>query len=148
MTASMKADDIIALLDLQPHPEGGHYREVFRDETQVSEKDRSASSAIYYLLKKGERSGWHRIDAAEIWHWYAGAPLELQLCKNSHDAAVIHRLGCAFARGERPQIVVPAGMWQSAQTEGDFTLVGCTVAPAFLFSAFELAPFGFRSDAP
>lgn len=144
----MTADDIIALLGLQPHPEGGHYREVFRDETPVSENGRSASSAIYYLLKKGEHSGWHRIDAAEIWHWYAGGPLELKICSSADDAVISQKLGSQLAKGERPQIVVPAGMWQSAQTQGDFTLAGCTVAPAFLFSAFELAPFGFRSDAP
>jgi predicted cupin superfamily sugar epimerase len=135
------AADIIRLLGLEPHPEGGHYRETFRDTWQAAD-GRAASTAIYFLLKRGEVSRWHRIDAAEVWHWYAGAPLELST------AAVGARsqrqvLGTDLAAGARPQIVVPAGLWQQARSQGDFTFAGCTVAPGFSFARFELAPPGF-----
>jgi predicted cupin superfamily sugar epimerase len=135
----MTADEIIRLLDLKPHPEGGHFRETFRD----AGVPRGASTAIYYLLKQGERSHWHRVDAAEVWHWYAGDPLELAL---SPDGSVTetHVLGANLANGERPQLVVPKGVWQSARPLGRFALVGCTVAPAFVFEAFEMAPPGWR----
>ena len=134
----MTADDIVRLLDLKPHPEGGHFRETFRDAGQL----RGASTAIYYLLKKGERSHWHRVDATEVWHWYAGEALELSIWE--HGTVTTHVLGQAIARGERPQIVVPAHAWQSARPLGRYTLVGCTVAPAFEFSGFEMAPPGWR----
>ncbi len=135
---SLAADDVIRLLDLAPHPEGGHFRETFRDARQV-EGGRAASTVIYFLLAAGERSHWHRVDAAEVWHWYAGAPLKLEIAQG---AGRIERvtLGADLAAGQRPQAVVPAHAWQSAQTLGDWTLCGCTVAPGFDFAGFELAP--------
>lgn len=137
---SPSAADVIRLLDLAPHPEGGHFRETFRDSHTVD--GRASSTAIYYLLAAGELSRWHRVDAVEVWHWYAGAPLELSIAKPS-DRTLIVRLGPALAAGERPQAVVPAGDWQSAKSLGTWTLVGCTVAPGFRFDGFELAPEGF-----
>ena len=137
----LSAGDIIKKLDLKPHPEGGHFRETFRDTRAVD--GRAASTAIYFLLAQGERSHWHRVDAAEAWHFYAGAPLILEL---SVDGRATHpqRLGADLAAGERPQVIVPAGVWQSAESLGAWTLVGCTVAPGFAFSGFELAPPGWR----
>lgn len=131
----MNADDIIRRLDLKPHPEGGHFRETFRD----AGGSRGASTAIYYLLKAGERSHWHRVDAAEVWHFYAGDALELAVSPEGRTTQT-HVLGTNLARGERPQIVVPKNVWQSARPLGRFTLVGCTVAPAFQFEGFEMAP--------
>jgi uncharacterized protein len=130
------ADKLIRLLKLKRHPEGGWFRETFRDPD--GHRGRAHSTAIYFLLKKGEASRWHRVDAAEIWHWYAGAPLELQIGKTIAKPKW-HILGTNLARGERPQIVVPANAWQCARSLGDYTLVGCTVAPGFLFEKFELA---------
>jgi predicted cupin superfamily sugar epimerase len=138
--AMLCAADIVRLLDLQPHPEGGHFRETFRDSASAG---RGHSTAIYYLLAAGERSHWHRIDAAEVWHHYAGAPLRLSLSANG-GSVERHRLGADLAGGERPQIVVPNGCWQAAESLGSWTLVGCTVAPAFEFSGFEMAPPDFN----
>jgi hypothetical protein len=135
------AHEIIAALDLQPHPEGGHFRETFRDE--AGDGQRAHATAIYYLLRAGEVSRWHRVDAAELWHWYAGAPLELSISENGASPD-IHILGNRIAADERPQAVVPAGAWQSARSLGDWTLIGCTVAPGFTFAGFELAPAGWR----
>ena len=132
----LSADDIIRLLALKPHPEGGHYRQTFRDPRMVD--GRPASTAIYFLLKRGERSHWHRVDAVETWHWHAGSVLTLKI--NDGAATDVVRLGADLASGERPQAVVPAHAWQAAETTGDWTLVGCTVAPGFEFSGFELAP--------
>jgi uncharacterized protein len=133
------AADVIRILKLKPHPEGGHYRETLRDTNAVADR-RALSTAIYYLLACGERSHWHRIDATEVWHWYAGGPLALDVARSS--TAVIERvvLGADLASGERPQAIVPAHAWQAAQTLGDWSLVGCTVAPGFEFSGFEIAP--------
>jgi predicted cupin superfamily sugar epimerase len=131
------ATEIIAQLALQPHPEGGHYRETFRD-PRLDSSGRSASTAIYFLLARGERSHWHRIDAVEIWHYYAGSALSLQMADDSGQRAV--RLGADLAAGEVPQAIVPAQAWQAAESTGDWTLVGCTVAPGFDFAKFELAP--------
>jgi len=136
---ALTAQDVIRLLDLKPHPEGGHFRETFRD----AGVGRAASTAIYYLLKRGERSHWHRIDAAEVWHWYAGAPLALQIAAEPGRIARI-TLGSDLAAGQRPQAMVPAQAWQAAQTRGDWTLCGCTVAPGFDFAGFELAPKGWE----
>lgn len=133
---ALSAADVIRLLRLQPHPEGGHFRETFRDSR--SEGGRAHSTAIYYLLARGERSHWHRIDAAEVWHWYAGAPLQLAIAGPGQQA-VTRRLGCDLAAGEAPQAVVPAHAWQAARSLGDWTLLGCTVAPGFVFDRFELA---------
>ena len=137
----LDAAGIIALLELKPHPEGGHYRETFRD--PQGPEGRGFSTAIYYLLDAGESSHWHRVDAAEIWHHYAGAPLALSLSQDGASASTQH-LGKDLAAGQRPQIVVPAGCWQSAATLGGWTLVGCTVAPGFAFSAFEMAEPGWQ----
>ena len=138
----LSASDVISLLALQPHPEGGHFRETFRDARAV-EGGRAASTAIYFLLARGERSHWHRVDAAEVWHHYAGAPLALEIA--AHMGAPVERmtLGPDLAAGQRPQAVVPSGAWQAAISFGDWTLVGCTVAPGFDFSGFELAPKGW-----
>ncbi len=142
ISASADAASVIRLLNLQPHPEGGHYRETFRDPRLV-ENGRSASSHIYYLLGVGEVSEWHRVDAAEIFHFYAGAPMVLTLSENGHDASAFH-LGADLQSGQRPHLVVPSGTWQTATSLGAWTLVGCTVAPAFEFSGFEMAPAGWR----
>ncbi len=133
---------VIRRLGLIPHPEGGHYRETFRDATP-SGSARAASTAIYFLLAAGEVSRWHRIDAVEIWHWYAGAPLELAIASKGMPRQCL-RLGNDLGSGEQPQAIVPAGAWQSARSLGAWTLVGCTVAPGFLFDRFELAPDGFE----
>ena len=141
MTTLATAAEIVARLDLKPHPEGGHYREVFRD-PKVDSNGRSLSTAIYFLLARGERSHWHRVDAVEIWHYYAGAALNLEMADDSGQRRV--RLGPDLASGEVPQAVVPAGVWQCADCGGDWTLVGCTVAPGFEFAGFELAPRGWE----
>jgi hypothetical protein len=132
----LSAAEVIRLLDLRPHPEGGHYRETFRDPRHAAD-GRSLSTAIYFLLAAGERSHWHRIDAVEIWHWHAGAALALQIAGSEGVSTV--RLGADLVAGERPQAVVPADAWQAAETLGAWTLVGCTVAPGFDFGGFELA---------
>jgi predicted cupin superfamily sugar epimerase len=134
------AQDIIAKLRLKLHPEGGHYRETFRDPALTD--NRAASTAIYYLLQKGERSHWHKIDASEAWHWYAGAPLELLIAAAGAEPAA-HILGGNLLQDQAPQIIVPAQTWQSARCLGEWTLAGCTVAPGFEFSGFELAPPDF-----
>lgn len=132
---------IIETLGLAPHPEGGWFRETFRD---VAGPDgRAHGTAIYYLLKAGESSHWHRVDAAEIWHWYAGGPLALKLSADGKTSETLH-LGPNLAAGERPQIVVPTGHWQAAEPLGVFTLIGCTVAPGFDFAGFEMAPKGWK----
>ena len=135
------ASDIIARLELKPHPEGGHYRETFRD-TRADARGRSCSTAIYFLLARGERSHWHRIDAVEVWHYYSGDALTLRIA-NEGCAPHTITLGPDVASGERPQAIVPAGAWQAAESTGDWTLVSCTVAPGFDFKTFELAPPGW-----
>jgi predicted cupin superfamily sugar epimerase len=140
--APLTAVEIVRLLDLAPHPEGGYFRETFRDPRPVG-AGRAVSTAIYFLLARGERSRWHRIDAAEAWHYYAGAPLKLEMAgggpaPSANASHVV--LGPDLASGERPQAIVPAGAWQAAESIGDWTLVGCTVAPGFEFTGFELAP--------
>ena len=136
-TLPVTAEAMIAKLRLAPHPEGGHFRETFRD-SRTDADGRAASTAILFLLARGERSHWHRVDAAEVWHYHAGAPLQLMIADD--DGARAIRLGADIAAGETPQAVVPAHAWQAAESTGDWTLVGCTVAPGFEFSAFELAP--------
>ncbi|HEY4344362.1 MAG TPA: cupin domain-containing protein [Parvibaculum sp.] len=140
----MDADDIIRMLNLEPHPEGGWFCETFRD--GASANGRAHGTAIYYLLKAGERSHWHRVDATEIWHWYAGGALALTLSSDGEQSET-HRLGPDLTDGERPQLVVPAGIWQAAEPLGAFTLVGCTVSPGFNFEGFEMAPPGWRPGA-
>jgi predicted cupin superfamily sugar epimerase len=179
----ISAADIIRLLDLKPHPEGGHFRETFRDTRTVdggraalaseasgqrgnstvrahsASKDarkraddtrpqpgssaRAASTAICYLLARGERSHWHRIDAAEVWHFYAGSALRLEIAPNDKGPIERVTLGPDLAAGERPQAMVPPRAWQAAESLGDWTLAGCTVAPGFDFTHFELAPKGW-----
>ena len=140
-SGEMSAADVIRLLDLAPHPEGGHYRETFRD--AEAREGRSMSTAIYYLLEAGDVSAWHRVDAVEIWHHYAGGPLAITISKNGRDAAAF-RLGPNLANHERPQVIVPRGAWQTAESLGTWTLVGCTVAPGFEFAGFEMAPPDWR----
>ena len=136
---ALSATDIISLLQLQPHPEGGYFRETFRD-PRVDAAGRAVSTAIYYLLPRGERSRWHRVDATEVWHWHAGAPLKLEVAEGAGHPIDTRQLGPDFRSGEEPQVVVPAHAWQAAESLGDWTLVGCTVAPGFVFDGFELAP--------
>ncbi len=136
----MTAEQVIAALQLQPHPEGGWFRETFRDDAGGR---RGACTAIFYLLKAGERSAWHRVkDASEVWHFYAGGPLRLRIAPPDGPAGATV-LGPDLAAGQSPQVVVPKGWWQAAEPLGDYALVGCTVAPAFEFAAFELAPDGW-----
>jgi uncharacterized protein len=130
----MDADAVIAALDLTPHPEGGYYRQTWAD---------LAGTAIYFLLRDGEQSAWHRVRGrAEIWHFYAGAPLELRLDEQSFEglSARVVLLGPDLSVGEQPQTVVSADTWQCARTLGPWSLLGCTVAPPFSFDVFELAP--------
>jgi len=130
---SREADRLIQLLDLKPHPEGGYFRETFRDQGE----GRAHSTAIYFLLKKGQASRWHRVDAAEVWHFYRGAPLELKIGRDTYV------LGANIDEAQAPQVVVPPNAWQAARSLGEYTLVGCTVAPGFEFAHFEIAEDGF-----
>lgn len=139
----LSADEVIRRLSLSPHPEGGHFRETFRDPHTLPD-GRAASTAIYFLLRRGERSHWHRIDAAELWHWYAGAPLRLSMAGAGPAKSLV--LGPDLTAGAQPQAVVPAGKWQMAESLGDWTLCGCTVAPGFEFRHFELAPAGWSPE--
>jgi len=143
----LSAEDVIRMLGLPSHPERRYYLETFRD-PRCDDGGRSVSTAIYFLLKEGEISRWHRVDAAEVWHWYAGAPLELSVAP--HDGASLStvRLGSVLSSGERLQSVVPTGYWQQARSLGRWTLVGCTVAPGFTFDGLELAAEGFKPSQP
>ncbi len=131
--------EIVTLLDLAPHPEGGFYRETFRD-GRAAVDGRSASTAIYFLLPEGVVSRWHRVDAAEVWHWYTGAALTLSEGGDGPAPGEPRdvRLGNDLAADERPQHVIEAGVWQQARSLGTWTLVGCTVAPGFMFEGFEI----------
>lgn len=144
MTVSqdLTADQVVSLLNMQPHPEGGHYVETFRDPvTDVS--GRAASTLIYFLLPEGVLSRWHKVDAVETWHWYAGAPLELSISSDSGPKEVL-TLGSDLLAGQRPQGIVPRDGWQQARSLGAWTLVGCTVAPGFQFEGFVMAPEGWE----
>lgn len=138
-TDDLTADRIIDMLDLQPHPEGGHYRQTW----QATGEGRASGTCIYFLLKTGERSHWHHVDAAEIWHYYAGAPLILSIAETDTGPREDHVLGPDLLAGHRPQLIVPTHHWQAARSTGDWTLVGCTVSPGFQFEGFTLAPPGF-----
>ena len=141
----MTADEIIRDLGLQPHPEGGWYREVHRHASPGG--GRGVVTSIYYLLKAGERSHWHRVtDAEEIWNFHAGDPLLLRMVEPGGPARE-YRLSVDLKAGDRPQATVPTGWWQAAETAGDWTLVGCAVAPAFDFDGFEMAPPGWEPGA-
>lgn len=142
----LTAAAIIENLGLQRHPEGGWFAETFRDNPDGG---RGYSTAIYFLLEAGQHSHWHRVtDAAEVWHWYAGAPLTLQVAADGGSAVETCSLGPDLENGERPQLVVEAGSWQSARTTGDWTLAGCTVAPGFDFASFLLAPADWKPGDP
>lgn len=142
----MTADEIIRELGLQPHPEGGWFQEVYRHADPSG--GRGTVTSIYYLLKAGERSHWHRVtDAEEIWNFHAGDSLLLRVAPPD-GAVAIHRLGAELAAGERPQATVPAGWWQAAEPTGAWSLVGCAVAPAFDFAGFEMAPPGWEPGQP
>lgn len=158
----LTAAAVIGALDLRPHPEGGHYRETFRD--APADGGRGAATAILFLLAEGERSHWHRVDAAEVWLWHAGAPLRLMISPDAmgetayvlgprlgatggpHEATG-SQAGTGSWVGAGPQAVVPARCWQAAESLGGWTLASCVVAPAFRFSGFELAPPGWRPGA-
>jgi uncharacterized protein len=142
----MTAEDAIAHFALAPHPEGGWYRETWV--APAREGTRPSGTAILFLLKAGERSHWHRVDATEIWHFHAGAPLVLRMAAHAEGPAQEMILGTGFATGAQPQGIVPPGFWQSAHSLGDWSLVGCTVSPGFQFAGFELAPKGFDIPGP
>lgn len=146
---SMTAAEIVATLGMQPHPEGGWYIETFRDNAAGGAAGgRGHSTAIYFLLERGQVSAWHRVrDAAEVWHYYSGSPLTLTIQADGDHRATILVLGTDLAEGQRPQAVVPANAWQTAQSQGDWTLVGCTVAPGFDFGSFEMAGPGWSPDS-
>ncbi|MDQ3538229.1 MAG: cupin domain-containing protein [Actinomycetota bacterium] len=144
MRRDSAAQRLIAQLGLSPHPEGGWYAETWR---RPSGGGRGAGSAIYFLLRRGEVSRWHRVDATEIWHFYAGQPLQLQVAATSTPPRTVV-LGPDVGAQQRPQAIVPAGAWQTAATLGEFTLVGATVSPAFELDGFELAPPGWQPPAP
>jgi predicted cupin superfamily sugar epimerase len=133
-------DEIIQTLDLQPHPEGGHYAETWRGEPVAD--DRAAGTAIHYLLRAGERSHWHRVDATELWLFHAGGPLSLDVAVSGRSTERVV-IGPDLRSGERPQHVVPASAWQTAAPLGSWTLVTCIVVPGFTFDGFELAPDGW-----
>ncbi|HEY0832456.1 MAG TPA: cupin domain-containing protein [Azospirillum sp.] len=138
--AELTPERIIELLGMQPHPEGGHYVETYRH--APGDGGRGVKTGIFFLLRAGERSHWHRVDAVEMWHWHAGGPLELTVSEDGRTVHT-HTLGMDLLAGERPQMVVPAHAWQAARPLGDWTLVGCTVSPAFEFAGFEMAPEGW-----
>lgn len=133
------AQQIIDALGLAPHPEGGHYAETWREDGP----GRASGTAIYFLLTGDQTNHWHKVDAAEIWHFYAGAPLILSLSETAVGPASDHSLGPDLGAGQRPQVIVPPNWWQKARSTGDWTLVGCTVSPGFEFDSYVLADPGF-----
>lgn len=138
---AMSAEDVIRHLDLKPHPEGGHFREIHRD--NAAGGGRGAVTSIYFLLPAGVRSRWHRVDATEVFNFHGGAPLAFAMSPDGRRTDM-YRLGLDLAAGDRPQLVVPPRCWQAAESLGAWTLLGCTVAPAFLFEGFEMAPPGWE----
>lgn len=138
---TLSAGEVIALLGLEPHIEGGFYRQTFAD--QLDDTGRPVSTLIYYMLTANQAGAWHKVDSAEVWHWYAGAPMTLSISRDGRTVTT-HLLGSDLAAGQRPQGVVPPGAWQRAKVEGDWALVGCTVAPGFQFSKFEQAEPGWE----
>ncbi len=145
ISGDLGAGEIIRLLDLKPHPEGGHFTETFRSPTDAPA--RAPLTAIYYLLQANELSAWHRVrDGDEAWAWHAGGPLALTLSPPDGRGASAHQLGPDLRAGHRPQLIVPAGHWQTAESLGAWTLVSCMVAPAFSFEGFEMAPPDWRPE--
>lgn len=138
MPDHMTAEEIIRHLELEPHPEGGWYRQTWIADTP----GRASGTCIYFLLKSGERSHWHRVDATEVWLWHAGAPLVLSMSATDTGPATDHLLTPDLRAGA-PQLIVPPGWWQAARSTGEYTLVSCTVSPGFRFEGFELALPGF-----
>jgi len=132
------AQQVIAALSLQPHPEGGWYRQTWQAEEKRGK--RPTGTAIYYLLEEGQKSHWHHVDADEIWHYYTGAPLALSVSESDQGPVNEVILGPDISAGQCPQVVVPKGHWQSAISTGAYSLVGCTVSPGFRFEGFHLAP--------
>lgn len=137
----MSAAEVVALLGLEPHPEGGFFRQTFADAADAT--GRPFSTLIYYLLTERQAGAWHRVDSAEVWHFYAGAPMTLRISQDGKSVSE-HALGTDLAAGERPQLVIPPHAWQQAICLGDWSLVGCTVAPGFQFSSFEMAEPGWE----
>ncbi|MBT0957035.1 cupin domain-containing protein [Alphaproteobacteria bacterium KMM 3653] len=135
----LSAEALIEKLQLAPHPEGGHYRQTWVDDGD----GRPSGTCIYFLLRAGEASHWHRVDAVEIWHFYAGTPLTLRIADKAEGPAVSHLLGPDIGTGQSPQLIVPKHHWQAAQAGDGWALVGCTVSPGFRFEGFELAATGF-----
>ena len=134
----MTPDSIIKALDMQPHPEGGWYRETWRNPTEL----RSLVTAIYFLLEAHQHSHWHKVDADEMWHWYAGSPMELH--RYNGEVSTVEILGTDLLNGQRPQLLVPANDWQKSVPVDGWVLVGCTVCPGFMFDGFELAAAGWE----
>jgi hypothetical protein len=146
----MTADELIAALELQPHPEGGWYRETWR--AAAAQGERAAASAVYYVIQPGQRSHWNRVDAHEIWLWHAGDAVDVSIADSDTGPARTVRLGGQATAGDHPQLIIPAGQWQSAEpvpggTAG-YALISCIVAPAFEFAGFELAPPGWEPPRP
>ncbi|VWX52800.1 cupin domain-containing protein [Novosphingobium sp. 9U] len=141
MATGDTAQAIIARLDLQPHPEGGWYRQTWRGED--GRDGRASGTAIHFLLEAHQRSHWHKVDAAEIWLWHAGAPITLSIAPGDDGPVAEHRLGPDVLAGEAPQVLVPVGHWQAAAPLGGWALVSCVVVPGFSFNGFELAPQGW-----
>lgn len=140
IAGDLGAGEIIRLLGMKPHPEGGHYVETFR----ADENGRASSTAIYYLLQADEVSAWHRVDADEHWLWHAGGAIALTLSPPDGEGAKAYQVGPDLRAGQRPQVTVPAQHWQTAESLGAWTLVSCIVAPGFDFAGFELAPEDWR----
>jgi predicted cupin superfamily sugar epimerase len=143
LSGDLGANEIIRLLDMKAHPEGGHYVETHRPQESA---ERPVSTAIYYLLQADEISAWHRVDAEEHWLWHAGGPIALTLSPPDGKGATPYQLGPDLRAGQRPQVTVPAGHWQTAESLGAWTLVSCVVAPGFDFAGFELAPPDWRPE--
>lgn len=139
----MNPKDLIRMLGLEPHPEGGHYTQTFKSALSLAtpQGPRAATTAIYFLLEAGDFSAWHRVRSDEVWHFYAGEGLELHLLSDAGEYRKV-RMGPNVLQGEKPQAVVPAGVWQAARPVGAYALVGCTVAPGFNFADFELPTRG------
>ena len=140
---TLPAAVVIETLGMIPHPEGGHYVELWR--VAPADGARGSASLIHFLLRAGELSHWHRVDAAELWLWHAGAPLALSIAAEN-EAPTVHPLGPDL-QGQKLQAVVPIGLWQSARSLGAWSLVSCVVAPAFTFDGFTLAPAGWEPAA-
>ncbi len=140
--AAATVEQLIKHLDLKPHPEGGYFRETFRD-TRTVDGGRAASTAIYFLLGRGDRSHWHKVDVVEIFHYYAGAPVAMEQASSPQGPISRLTLGPDVLAGQHPHVVVPAGFWQACESTGDWSLMGCTVSPGFQFEGFELAPKGW-----